>query len=259
MNNIHNEIRHQLQLLEKEKSIKILYAVESGSRAWGFESIDSDWDVRFIYIHALNWYLQIDDQKDSIEVMLPHEIDMAGWELKKALKLFRKSNPPLLEWLSSPIVYFDQSSLSSILRELSDDYFKPKSCLHHYLHMAEGNYRNYLQGEVVKSKKYFYVLRPVLACQWIELNGTMPPMKFSALVDEMVSDPNLKFEINQLLTRKMNGEELKEEPRNNVLHQFLDERIKYFTEKVKVFPVALMPDTAKLNDVFLQLMRESWL
>jgi predicted nucleotidyltransferase len=258
MNDIREEIRRQLQILEQERAIKILYAVESGSRAWGFESVDSDWDVRFIYIHQVNWYLQIDDKKDSIEVMLPHDIDMAGWELKKALKLFRKSNPPLLEWLSSPIVYFDHSSLPSLLRELTGYYFKPKSCLHHYLHMAEGNYRNYLQGEVVRSKKYFYVLRPVLACQWIEERGTMPPMEFQSLLAELLHDESVRREILQLLVRKMSGEEMKEELRNSVLNNYLDERIKYFTEKVKTFPKAAMADTARLNDVFFQLMSESW-
>jgi predicted nucleotidyltransferase len=190
--------------------------------------------------------------------MLPHDIDMAGWELKKALKLFRKSNPPLLEWLSSPIVYFDHSTLPSLLRELTKHYFKRKSCLHHYLHMAEGNYRNYLQGEVVRSKKYFYVLRPVLACQWIEERGTMPPMEFQVLLAELVHDETVRLEILQLLVRKMSGEEMKEELRNSVLNNYLDERIKYFTEKVKTFPKAAMADTEKLNDVFLQLMSESW-
>ena len=91
------EIKKELLRLEYQHDIKILYAVESGSRAWGFASVNSDWDVRYIYVHRLDWYLQIDDKKDSLDEILLNDIDLAGWELKKALRLFRKSNPPLLE------------------------------------------------------------------------------------------------------------------------------------------------------------------
>src|SRR5688572_19661555 len=121
------EIEKELFALEEKYQIKILFAVESGSRAWGFESVDSDWDVRFIYVHKLDWYLKIDDQSDNIEQILPNDLDLAGWELKKALKLFRKSNPPMLEWLRSPIVYLEQFSTADKLRKLSKEFFNPKS------------------------------------------------------------------------------------------------------------------------------------
>lgn len=139
------EIKKELLRLEQQHDIKILYAVESGSRAWGFASINSDWDVRYIYIHRLEWYLKIDLPKDHQEEILANDIDLAGWELKKALRLFRKSNPPLMEWLRSPIVYAEPFSTAQKLRDLGNEYFNPNSCLHHYLHMAEGNYRDYLQ------------------------------------------------------------------------------------------------------------------
>ena len=150
------EIQKELLRLEHQHEIKILYAVESGSRAWGFASTDSDWDVRYIYVHNLDWYLKIDDQRDNLEEMLPNDLDFAGWELKKALRLFRKSNPALLEWLRSPIVYLQQHSMADKLRDLTKEYFNPKSCLHHYLHMAEGNFKVYLEKDMVKVKKYFY-------------------------------------------------------------------------------------------------------
>ncbi|MBX3244626.1 MAG: nucleotidyltransferase domain-containing protein, partial [Acidobacteria bacterium] len=91
------EIKKELVRLENEHDIKILLAVESGSRAWGFASTDSDWDVRYIYVHRPEWYLRIDQYKDSQEEILPNDIDLSGWELRKALRLFRKSNPPMLE------------------------------------------------------------------------------------------------------------------------------------------------------------------
>src|SRR5438477_8449492 len=102
------EIQDELQRIEKQFEVRILYAVESGSRAWGFESKDSDWDVRYIYIQKPEWYLSIDDKKDNREEILPNQIDVAGWDLRKALKLFRKSNPPMLEWLRSPIIYLEK-------------------------------------------------------------------------------------------------------------------------------------------------------
>lgn len=147
------EIKKELHRLEEQHEIKILYAVESGSRAWGFASQDSDWDVRYIYIHTLDWYLKIDEQKDSQEEILPNEIDLSGWELKKALRLFRKSNPPLLEWLNSPMVYLEQFSTAAKLRDMTSKFFNPKSCIYHYLHMAAGTYKVYLQKETVKSKR----------------------------------------------------------------------------------------------------------
>ncbi|SDD83711.1 Predicted nucleotidyltransferase [Dyadobacter soli] len=109
------EIQQELSRLEAQHDIKILYAVESGSRAWGFASVNSDWDVRYIYVHRPEWYLKIDDKKDNQDEILPNDIDLAGWELRKALRLFRKSNPPMLEWLDSPIVYREQFSMAARL------------------------------------------------------------------------------------------------------------------------------------------------
>jgi len=115
------QIRKELIKIEEKKNIRILYAVESGSRAWGFASTDSDWDVRFLYIHDQDWYLSIDDKEDNYEKILPNNIDLSGWELRKTLKLFRKSNPPLLEWLRSPIIYLEKYSTANQLRELSKE------------------------------------------------------------------------------------------------------------------------------------------
>jgi len=252
------EILNELLRLELQHDIKILYAVESGSRAWGFASTDSDWDVRYIYIHRLEWYLKIDDKKDNQEEILPNDIDLAGWELKKALRLFRKSNPPMLEWLRSPIVYLQQFSTADKLRELTKEYFNPKSCLHHYLHMAEGNYREYLQKDIVRVKKYFYVLRPILACDWIMQTNTMAPMEFSKLLDSQVTDQNIKEEIQNLLKRKMSGEELKEEPKIHILNDFLEQKINYYNDYLKSLDQITQPDTTRLDELFKQTIYEAW-
>lgn len=244
------QILTELQHLENQHAIKILYAVESGSRAWGFASTDSDWDVRFIYVHCKDWYLSIDDKKDSIEIMLPNDLDLSGWELRKALKLFRKSNPPLYEWLNSPIVYLEEKTTLQRLRSLSTEYFNPKSCLYHYLHMAEGNFKNYLQKDLVRTKKYFYALRPVLACRWIERTNTMPPTEFQHLLDSEMKDGPVKNEIIHLLIRKISGEEIGEEPKIDLIHAYLAEQIQYYRDYLTQFNLKKQPDSEQLNMFF---------
>ena len=151
-------ITSQLKMIEESRQVRILYALESGSRSWGFASRDSDYDVRFLYVHPVEWYLSIRDQRDVIEIPITDSLDIKGWDLKKALKLFRKSNPPLLEWLRSPIVYRDVAGLAESLRNLIPAFFSPKNGMYHYLHMAKGNFREYLQGESVWTKKYSDIL-----------------------------------------------------------------------------------------------------
>jgi len=243
-------IQTELKNLEKQHNIKILYAVESGSRAWGFASTDSDWDVRFIYVHEEDWYLSIDDKKDSIEIMLPNDLDLSGWELRKTLKLFRKSNPPLMEWLNSPIVYLEEAFTMDQIRMVDKEYFNPKSCLYHYLSMATGNFKEYLKRDLVRTKKYFYVLRPVLACMWIERTNTMAPTEFQKLLEAEVPNGNLRAEIDNLLLRKKSGDELGEEPKIDLLNDFLEAKIEYFTEYLKDYKVLNQPDTEKLNQIF---------
>jgi predicted nucleotidyltransferase len=254
-----DEIKNELAKLEKEKNIKILYAVESGSRAWGFASKDSDWDVRFIYVHDYDWYLSINDKKDNIETILPNDIDLSGWELKKSLLLFRKSNPPLLEWLRSPIVYKEEFSIATELRNAVKIYFNPKSCLYHYLHMARGNYEAYFKEDEVRLKKYFYVLRPILACIWIERTDGMAPMEFEILVNEEIKDPSIKTEINKLLERKMNGDELDKGPRIPLLDNFIEQKLDYFKNFLADFDFANSPGFDLLNTIFRNTLKEVWI
>ena len=252
------QIEIELRRLQKEHDIKILYAVESGSRAWGFASKDSDWDVRFIYIHRPEWYLSIDDKRDNIDEILPNTIDLAGWELRKTLKLFRKSNPPLLEWFRSPIVYLEQFSTASKMRNLTNDFFNPRSCTYHYLQMAKGNYRDYHQADMVKAKKYFYALRPILACKWIEKNNSMAPIEFLNLIDTQIKDRMLRREIDSLLERKMSGDELDLEPRNQVINDFIQTEIEHFSKTVEQIEKETKSDTEKLNRLFRQTLTKSW-
>ena len=256
--NMKQHIQTELKNLEQRQGIKILFAVESGSRAWGFESVNSDWDVRFIYVHPKDWYLKIDDKKETIEEMLPDDLDLSGWELRKALKLFRKSNPPLMEWLKSPIVYQENYSTAEQLRALSEEYFNPKASLHHYFHMGEGNYRDYLLKETVRTKKYFYVLRPLLACMWIEKYNTFPPMEFDRMVEKLITDKEVLQEIVALLIVKKSGEEMGEGPRIVVLQQFIEKQIGHFNEYLKKEIRINSVGTEKLNKLFISTLEETW-
>ncbi|MBR9859417.1 nucleotidyltransferase domain-containing protein [bacterium] len=251
-----DQILKELNRLEKERDITILLAVESGSRAWGFESTNSDWDVRFIYLEKPEQYLKIDDFKDNMEEMRPLDIDLAGWELRKTLKLFRKSNPPLLEWLQSPLVYLEKYSTADELRALSKTYFNLKSCSYHYLSMAKNNFEHYLRSDVVRLKKYFYVLRPVLACRWIESKKTMAPMEFNKLIETQIDDPKLRIEIEQLQEIKMSGKELDKGPRIDRIHDFIESEIERFSELIKTYDTNHELKTERLDEVFRSALKE---
>ena len=151
----------------------------------------------------------------------------------------RKSNPTLLEWLSSPIVYRDNAAFMATFRALAAKSYVPQACSHHYLQMARGNFRDYLKADEIWVKKYFYVLRPVLACLWIEAGRGVPPMAFDELVDRMIADTTLKAAIHRLRARKMAGDELDRGPRDAVIHAFLER------ELARLASVQLPPPASK--------------
>jgi predicted nucleotidyltransferase len=250
-------VRQKLSEIEKQDNVRILYACESGSRAWGFPSADSDYDVRFIYIHPHDWYLTIDDQRDVIERPLDENIDLSGWEIRKAFRLFRKSNPPLLEWLRSPIVYGQKGDLAGRLRELMSTYYSPRNCFHHYLHMAEGNFREYLRGETVRVKKYFYVLRPVLGCRWIEAGLGPVPMEFAALVEKTTLSETVRKEIFLLMKRKQSGQELDLEPKISAISNFIESELERLQKQVALQP-SQPNESDKLNELFRSTLIEAW-
>jgi len=250
-------IQDALRRLEGADDVRVFYAVESGSRAWGFASQDSDWDVRFLYIRRPAWYLSVQRRRDVLEYPLEDGLDVSGWDVKKALGLFGKSNPPLLEWLRSPIVYREAFSVAQTLRTLSAQYFSSRSCMHHYFHMAEGNYREYLQGDPVRVKKYFYVLRPVLACRWIAAHGTMPPMEFASLVNDQLP-VELQAAVHALLERKRSGDELASGPRLPEINEFLDAEMVRLRIALASIPRGPAPDWETLDRVFRDSLREVW-
>ena len=175
-------IKERLDGIEQRYGVRILYACESGSRAWNFASKDSDYDVRFVYVRPLSWYLGISDKRDVIEEPILDEFDINGWDLQKFLKLAFKSNVVVFEWLKSPIIY-RKSELWDEISTLCFEYFSVKASLYHYLNMAERNYRLYLAPPHIKLKKFFYVLRPLLFFFYIQTHQKPSPMDFLELLD----------------------------------------------------------------------------
>jgi len=246
-------IEEKVLQIEKDFDVKIILAIESGSRAWGFESIDSDYDVRFIYKHELKWYLNVLPKRDVIELPIVGSDDYSGWDIRKALFLMNKSNPVLFEWLRSPIIYMKNKRDFDLLKEASEKYFSPISSIYHYLHMAKRNYREYLQGEFVKSKKYFYVLRPLLACSWIKMKNESPPIEFETLL-ENVEDKKLLNEISVLLTRKKSGIEMGEEKSIPEINRFITEKIPEFEIYTENYAGNKKPEAGYLNDLLWEIL-----
>ncbi|RLI66091.1 MAG: nucleotidyltransferase domain-containing protein [Candidatus Asgardarchaeum californiense] len=250
-------ILKELKKIEKKHDVKILYACESGSRAWGFPSVDSDYDVRFLYLHRPEWYLSINEKRDVIELPINDDLDINGWDMRKALRLFRKSNPSLLEWVNSPIVYRDGMGVGSAMGTMSKEYFSQTVCSYHYLHMAKGNFKDYLKFDTVWVKKYLYVLRPLLAVVWMQQDRGIVPVDFNYLVDNIDIPDNLRKEIKKLIAEKRAGKELGRGMRNYVISNYvereLDEQLK-LNHKYPKLPVPV----GKLDKFFISLLSAFW-
>ena len=242
------EILACLTRLESEHGVTVLFACESGSRGWGFASPDSDYDVRFIYVNRLSWYLSVEPGRDVIEEPIDGDLDVNGWDLRKTLQLLRQSNPTLLEWLRSPIVYREDDEPMARLRALAEQQFSPVRGYHHYVSMAKKNFREHLRGSEVRYKKYLYVLRPLLAARWIRAGRGVPPMRFAELAEATLDDRTLLAEINRLLEVKMRAGEAATSPRWDRLHEFIESEL--LAAEAAVAPDATPPDRTEL-DTFL--------
>ena len=244
-------ILERLAAIERAESVRVLYACESGSRAWGFASPDSDYDVRFLYIRPRDWYLSIDleRRRDVIERPIEDALDISGWDLRKALHLMRKSNPPLFEWLHSPVVYRAEPGFRAAMLALAPACYSPTACARHYLHMARGNHREYLQGDPVRLKKYLYVLRPLLAVRWLESGRGVVPTPFRELVETLVPPGALREAIERLLALKRSGEELAWGPRVPALSDWIAAELARLAEGPALEP-APQPDPEPLDALF---------
>ena len=221
-----NNIQNKLKEIEQKCQVKILYACETGSRAWGFPSPDSDYDVRMIYKHDVDWYLTLSEKKDTIEMMLDDgELDITGWDIKKCLKLMWKSNGALLERVQSPIVYREEKNIAAMLREYADKCFIPIATMHHYWGMAKNSFSEVDNQEEVRLKKLFYALRATLACKWILEKDSVPPIVFMHMVNGLAFDKILKDKIVSLIELKATQNESYIHPAERELNLFIAEEL----------------------------------
>ncbi len=245
-------IKEKLREIEEKENVKILYCIESGSRAWGFASPDSDYDVRFIYVRPKEYYLKLEKTSDVIEWQLDDVLDINGWDLQKMLRLIHGSNPTVFEWRNSPIIYHKSDKWASIA-EVIDLCFQPKAALHHYLSMAKKNYAANFKSDEVRYKKYFYVLRPLFACKWILEKNEPTPMLFSDLLTLTIPE-DIRLHIDNLLKIKMTNDESKTGNRIATVDMYIESTMAEIEQQILHSPKSQKLDWDRLNNCFLSII-----
>ena len=245
-------ILRELEKIESTHGVKILHAVESGSRAWGFASPDSDYDVRFIYVRPIEDYIRLDEPRDVIEWTNDGLLDINGWDLKKAMGQFARGNATLFEWGGSPVVYRTTETWNRI-RGVAEGYFSEKTAAYHYYGTAMKTWTEHLTGETVRYKKYFYALRPLLAAQYIERYHAVPPVLFDDLL-RLDIEPSLRSAIDLLLEKKKSTTEGEFNPHIPAVQDFIRDEL----PKQKVICDAMPDDRNKdwshLNRCFADII-----
>jgi predicted nucleotidyltransferase len=248
-------IRRNLEVLEREHGVHVLYACETGSRAWGFPSPDSDFDVRMVYVHQLDWYLTLSEKKDSIEYMSANgDLDVTGWDIKKCLQLMYKSNGALLERVQSPIVYIDRMDTKAALAEHARQCYSPIATMHHYLGMAKKSFADIEDRSEIKLKTLFYALRAALACKWIQHAETPPPIVFMEMVRQLKFSDVLKERIVQLVALKATKNEGYAHTAEKTLERFIAAEIHTAEKVFNSLPARKVRDV-HLDDLFRQIVK----
>ncbi len=245
----------KMKEIEEKEHVKVLHVIESGSRSWGFASPDSDYDVRFIYVRDKDFYLSLRDTKDFIDWELNEVLDINGWDLKKALQNFHKFNATLFEWSNSPVVYETTEEWKNLYNRTACKYFSCKSALYHYYGMANKNYHEYLLDDMVKYKKYFYVLRPILACKWIEERKCPPPVLFDELFRTVLED-DMRAAVEELLVQKMKMSESDKAPRIEKINRYIEEKLSYYKACAMSMADDRNPNWEPLEVEFRKLVQE---
>ncbi|WP_158706888.1 nucleotidyltransferase domain-containing protein [Candidatus Phycorickettsia trachydisci] len=221
-------IQNKLQQVAKEQDVQILLAVESGSRAWGFPSKDSDYDVRFIYVRKKNTYLSVKNYRDVIEVPVLYDevlgvpFDLNGWDIRKALQLALKSNPVLIEWLVSPVCYMSDFNIITKIKTFAQKIANLHTFCYHYHNVAKNSWQQIQESpEQVRLKLYCYALRPILVLQWMLIHQQTPPMHMQALCNGVNADHKLLEEIKDLINKKLIANEKDLIKRNFILDSYI--------------------------------------
>lgn len=254
---IRSHVLEQLRDLERREGVEVLFAIGSGSRAWGFASPDSDYDVRFIYRHPQDWYLSLREARDVIERGIDgRDIDLSGWDLRKALRLLLKWNPALHEWLVSPITYLETGTGRSDMLALYEEHADLRAVGYHYLSIAKAQWSRMRTGDEVRLKKYFYVIRPFMALHWIAARSGVPPMNFAELRQAGPWPQTMDQAMDELIAMKRETPELGSGNRIEVIDRWIENML------AKVDPATLARTESQgaassaADALFLKFLRE---
>ncbi len=248
-----HQIHHLLNTVEAKHDVSVLYACESGSRAWGVASPNSDFDIRFLYRSPQDIYLSVFEHKDTIEIPIKDDLDPGGWDIKKALGLLAKSNGALIEWLHSPIVYSVQESFREHWQKLSLEILNPSHLINHYKGLAFQIQKRKLSTEHPSAKGYLYACRALLAAQWVKDQRTPPPVPFIDLLE--IAQPSLKAILQETVEWKATSDEVASRGRIPELETFINTQLSSPTESLS----HLAPETAfiqaTLDEEFKRLIK----
>ena len=227
------EIAGRMAAIAAEENVRVLLAIESGSRAWGFHSPDSDYDIRFLYARGIDDYLGLRAPRDVIERPIIDEIDLGGWDIAKALRLMARGNAIVAEWLTSPIVYAEAPGFRQAFTPLVHDWRSRFGDVAHYYGLARRQWAAFIEGRAdVRLKKYFYVIRPVAALNWLrDRPGDLPPMNLPAMLEGISLPAEVAAVLQDLRERKQtSGEATGIGPRIPVLDAWLGEMMDWARE-----------------------------
>ena len=247
-------IANTLDHIADEHSVQLHYACESGSRAWGFASEDSDFDVRFIFVRPLEDYLVLKPRRDVIELPIIDDLDVKGWDIFKACRLLQKSNPSLIEWLGSPTVYIENTGLPKQLRDQAQEHFSARACCEHSRSMATSIYKKYVNDrDVVIRKKYLYILRPIACIRWMLTHNTFAPTVFADVLSGVDLSSDVHREIELLLHDKRKNHEMGEAPANPTLDAFIRGQLDSLPESIRGIDPRVFPSDG-LNDLIRSVL-----
>jgi len=254
---IEHKILQTLSSIESKHDVKILHAVESGSRAWGFHSPNSDYDVRFFYVHKRDWYLSLYPERDVIELPIDETYDVSGWDLKKTLHLALKSNAVVMEWLKSPIIYKTETEFTEQLNVFCAKSFNEKSLMHHYINLGTRQIdQTWRTSKTSQVKKYFYMLRPAMALRWLKQNNGIvcAPMDIQTLMQQSDVPKAVISCTQELIKKKKTLPEKAEIDRIHDLDVFMMKEYEDAQERVRKLSETKSTNIDAANDLF-----RSWL
>lgn len=251
---VRNEVEQRLSAIETGEGVTLLLAVESGSRAWGFPSPDSDYDVRFIYVRPRDWYLNLEFGRDVIEFPITDDIDLNGWDVRKAVRLLLNSNAIVSEWHSSPIRYRPDHPAMTQMSDLVRRMFNPRGVALHYANLGGNAAERWLDGtDDVPVKRYFYALRPALAIRTLRLDPTrLPPMNLQELITTSGLSAGVADTIHELVEEKRKTRDLGNARRSPELDSLIRDELSHASDLPERPPST--GDRAAANQFFLDLV-----